>query len=94
MVDSRSFKQLAIDLRRRAKGFPFSSEDRKLLIAAAEALEQKVESKAWPYLSESYRSAYGANGIGLEAILEFLEEKGVPLTPEQKAKLEIDNDHE
>ena len=30
----------------------------------------------------------------LEAILEFLEEKGVPLTPEQKADLGIDNDDE
>ena len=75
MVDSRSPKQLAIKLRRRAKGFAFSSEDRKLLITTAEVLEQLVQTE-------------------LEAILEFLEEKGVPLTPEQKAKLGIDNDHE
>ena len=93
-MDSRSPKQLAIDLRRREKELPFSLEDRKLLIAVAEALEQKVESKAWPYLSESYRRAYDANEIGLDTILEFLEEKGVPLTPDQKAKLGIDNDHE
>jgi hypothetical protein len=71
-MDSRSPKQLAIDLRRRAKGFPYSSEDRKLLIATAEVLEQLLQTE-------------------LEAILALLEEKGVPLTPEQKAKLGIDS---
>jgi hypothetical protein len=71
-MDSRSPKQLAIDLRRRAKGFPYSSEDRKLLIASAKEIEQLEESRR-------------------EAILALLEEKGVPLTPEQKAKLGIDS---
>ena len=75
-MDSRSPKQLAIDLRRRAKGFPYSSEDRKLLIWAAKELEQIAAT-----VFEQKR----------EAILAFLEEKGVPLTPEQKAKLGIDS---
>ena len=78
MVDSRSFKQLAIDLRRRAKGFPYSSEDRKLLILAAKTIEQ-MEATAFEQERER------------EAILAFLEEKGVPLTPEQKADLGIDD---
>ena len=68
-MDTRSTKQLASNLRRHAKGLPFSSEDRKLLIDTAKALEQMEATKF-----EQER----------EAILAFLEEKGVPLTPEQE----------
>jgi hypothetical protein len=68
---------LAIDLRRRAKEFPYVSEDRALAIKTAKYLEQlaaKTDELA-PYLA-------------------FLEEKCVPLTPEQEADLGIDNDDE
>ena len=91
-MDSRSPKQVAIDLRRRAKEFPYSSEDRKLLIAAAKTIEE-LEAKKRESIMDWIFSEDG------EA---FWEENGVPLTPEQKADLEqqrrilhrIDNDDE
>ena len=88
-MDSHKNKQAASNLRRHARGLPFSSEDRKLFLRAANAieqLEQRIEQ-----LEQSLEQMEATKfEQEREAILAFLEEKGVPLTPEQKADLGID----
>jgi hypothetical protein len=90
VIWASSPKQLAIDLRRRAKDFPDSSEDHKLAIATAKYLEQLAAKtdELPPYPGRRM------TGDELGPYLKFLEEKGVPLTPEQKADLGIDSDDE
>ena len=89
-MDASSPKQLAIDLRRRAKDFPDSSEDHKLAIKTAEYLEQ-LAAKTDELLPYPGRTMTGDE---MAPYLKLLEEKGVPLTPDEKGDLGIDSDDE